>query len=96
MATRYASPIDYDRTLAANEEQIRRYFYLFKETKERYQIHDDDTYNMDEKGCAMGLIGKSKVVVSRGTKNVVLSQPGSHEWCSLIECICSNGRRLRP
>jgi hypothetical protein len=96
IASRYASPIDHNRTAAADEAQIRRHFKLFKKTKEKFNIHDDDVYNMDEKGCAMGVIGKLKVVVSRSTKNVHLTQPGDREWASLIECISSDGRKLTP
>jgi hypothetical protein len=51
---------------------------------------------MDEKGFAMGLLGKTKVVISRHEKNTSMTQCGNREWVSLIECISIDGRALTP
>ena len=51
---------------------------------------------MDEKGVMMGMIGKSKVIVSRFEKQKVQIQDESREWSTLIECISMCGRLLPP
>jgi hypothetical protein len=94
--SRFVSPLDKSRALAGDEEQIRHYFALFKKTKEEYNIHDDDVYNMDEKGVMMGVLAKLHIVVSRSQKKPFITQPGSREWVSMIECICRDGRVLSP
>jgi hypothetical protein len=51
---------------------------------------------MDEKGVMMGVLAKLRVVVSRKNKKPYMTQHGSREWVSLIECISSDGRVLSP
>jgi hypothetical protein len=51
---------------------------------------------MDEKGVAMGVIGKTRVIVSKYEKNAHMTQYGNREWVSLIECISADGRLLSP
>jgi hypothetical protein len=51
--------------MAEDVDQITRYFELINTTKTEYAIHDDDVYNMDEKGVMMGALAKMKVVCSR-------------------------------
>ena len=49
---------------------------------------------MDEKGYAMGIGGKAKVVVSRRDPYAFQTQCGSKEWVTTIECISADGRIL--
>jgi hypothetical protein len=42
---------------------------------------------MDEKGCPLGVIGLTKVIVSRGERKKYIIQYGNHEWVSLIKCV---------
>jgi hypothetical protein len=51
---------------------------------------------MDEKGVMMGILAKVRVICARKTKKPKITQQGSREWVSLIECISSNGRVLSP
>ena len=60
----YIPPLDKDCVFAEDEGQIHHYFKLFKATKMKYNIEDNDIYNMDEKGVMMGVLSKLKVVVS--------------------------------
>ncbi len=88
---RFVPPLDKDRQKASDEDQIRRYFKLYRVTKELYNIHDDDVYNIDEKGIMMGVLAKVNVVCPRRLSKVYITQAGSREWVSMIECICSTG-----
>ena len=61
---------------------------------QKYDIQPEDTYNMDEKGFALGVAGRAKVVCSRDDLQVYATQDGNREWVSLIECISADGRLL--
>jgi DDE superfamily endonuclease len=59
-----------------------------------YDIHEDDIYNMDEKGCMKGIGDNFKVFVPRSEFEAFSIQPGNREWVSIIECI--NSRCVLP
>jgi hypothetical protein len=62
--------LDKDRVISEDPDQIRRFFELFQTTKDKYDIYDDDVYNMDEKGIMMGVLAKLKVICSRKYKKI--------------------------
>jgi hypothetical protein len=63
----------------------------------KYGIVEDDIYNFDEVGYAMGLIGTTHVVTSSDRRGrPVTLQPGDREWVTSIECINSCGWVLPP
>jgi hypothetical protein len=45
-------------------EATRGWFQLVENTKAKYGIQDDDTYNFDESGFMMGMISIGAVVTS--------------------------------
>lgn len=96
LKSRIVPPLNKDRVIAEDPEQIARYFELYRTKKAEYNIHDDDVYNMDEKGVIMGILAKVRVICSRKTKKPKITQQGSREWVSLIECISSSGQVLSP
>ena len=75
-----------ERMAVHNEERLARWFGLYKETVENYKIEQQDIYNMDEKGFAMGAQGNTKVMCSKNHKSLLTSD-GNREWASLIECV---------
>ena len=68
-------------------------FELYTTTLVKYGISDEDSYNMDEKGFAMGTADSSKVII-KGTTTPFNVHPGNRDWVSLIECISSRGAVL--
>jgi hypothetical protein len=96
LKSRFVAPLDKDRIISEDPDQIRRFFELFRTTLEKYGIHNDDVYNMDEKGIMMGILAKLKVICARKLKHTRTTQQGSREWVSLLECISSDGRVLTP
>ena len=94
LRARYIPPLDKERVLAEDPSIITAYFNLFVSTMAEYKIHLDDVYNMDKKGYMMGVIRKFRAIVARSQKDAFMAQPGTREWVSLIECVCSTGRVL--
>jgi hypothetical protein len=65
LKSRFIPPLDKERASAQDRDIIADWFDLYLATKIKYGIEDEDTYNIDEKGYMMGVIGKLRVVVSR-------------------------------
>ena len=95
MKSRYSQPLDKERAAATDPAIIQRWFTLINDVIKEYQIKAGDTYNMDEKGYALGIGGKAKVVVGSHDFNAYMTQSGSREWATIIECISANGRILK-
>jgi hypothetical protein len=76
------------------------YFNLLREKIEQYHVEPRHTYNMDEKGFMLGVVGRSKKIFSRtlykeGKRRSTI-QDGSREWITLLACICTDGSYLEP
>ena len=65
LKSKYVNPIEKERILATDPAILQHYFGLYKSTKEQYDIDDENEWNMDEKGVAMGVIGKTKVIIPK-------------------------------
>jgi len=90
----------YDAQRAKNEDPkiITEWFQRVQQTREEYGILDEDTYNFDETGFAMGLInlGSSKVVTTDTVGRATVIQPGDRRWITSIECISAAGKVIPP
>jgi len=75
-------------------ETFTEYFALYDSIRQEYGITAHDTYNMDEKGFAMGIMQKSHVFVPASEKEAFMRQDGSREWVSVIETISADGESL--
>ena len=76
---------------------IRGWFRLVENTKAKYGILDNDTYNFDEAGFMMGVISTGAVVTAserRGRPKSV--QPGNREWTTAIESVNARGWAIPP
>jgi DDE superfamily endonuclease len=51
---------------------------------------------MDEKGFIVGMLQRTKVIISKYKMAKYIVELGNKEWVSLIECISMNGRLLPP
>src|SRR4051812_25355683 len=64
LRTRFTRRYDYQRAKCEDPEVIREWFTLVHNTKARYGILDDNIYNFDETGFAMGLITTGMVITT--------------------------------
>jgi hypothetical protein len=66
------------RALCQDPGKFRAWFKLVEDTRQKYGILDEDTYNFDETGFMMGVASTSKVVTSSDTiSRAVAVQPGN-------------------
>jgi hypothetical protein len=89
----------YDRQRALNEDPrvITPWFELVANTKAKYGIPDDDTYNFDETGFMMGVIrGQMVFTSSEKRSNPKRIQPGNREWVTDIQGVSAKGWALPP
>jgi hypothetical protein len=61
-----------------------------------HSILPDDTYNMDEKGFAMGQCDTCKVICRKGRKIPQLAQDGTRTWVTVVEAVSAVGKVLPP
>ena len=50
---------------------------------------------MDKKGYIIGVIAKTRVIMSCHEKRSFITQYCNREWVSLIECVSLDGQKLR-
>jgi len=96
IASRLASRIDCQRESAAQPASIKSFFDRLGEVKSRYHISADDIWNVDEKGFAIGIGKKGKVVCKRQRRNPRVRHPGNREWVTLMEGVSAGGKLLSP
>jgi hypothetical protein len=95
LKSKISSPRARDRFLAQDHGIFNHWFDLFLEQKEKYCVHDDDVYNMDEKGVMLGVAGKVAVIIPKTEKNPHTSNgSGNRDWATSTECISLTGRLL--
>ena len=85
---------------ADSHHKYELYFdYLYSKIKE-YDIQPSNSYNMDEKGFMIGVIGHSKRLFSRRQwekKEVTAAlQDGNRDWITILAAVCGDGTTLPP
>ena len=92
--------MDKVRHAADNSDKYKAYFSLLHSKIEEYNVRAADTYNMDEKGFAIGLVARSKRIFSKRLykkqKNRQLLQDSNREWVTLLASVCADGSALPP
>jgi hypothetical protein len=90
--SRYSRRYNYERAKCEDPKVIQEWFHQLSEIISQHGILEEDIFNFDETGFAMGLIATTKVVTrSNMPGKPHLLQPGNREWVTTIECINANG-----
>lgn len=97
LCTRYNRRIAYQRAKQEDPKVINQWFATVREAIQEHGIHEDDIWNFDETGFAMGLCTTSKVItaVERCERPRRVIQ-GNREWVTIIECVSSKGISIPP
>ena len=95
---KFSRKYDYKRAKCEDPKIIQEWFSLVRNVVAKYGILEQDIYNFDEAGFAMGVIATAKVVTSSESKNsrTKTIQPGNREWVSIIQGVNSYGWALPP
>jgi hypothetical protein len=100
LRTRLSRKLDSQRARCEDPELFKAWFQRVQQAIELYGILDEDIYNVDETGFAMGLTagtGASKSVTTGAIAGrIVTIQPGNREWVTTIECINAKGWTVPP
>jgi hypothetical protein len=100
LITAWATPMESTRHIADNYERYRLYFDLLTKKVTEFDVLPENTYNMDEKGFMIGVIGKTKRVFNKVLyKQRRYKQPShdaNREWVTVIGTICADGTYLPP
>lgn len=90
--SRFSRGYDYQRAAYENPEIIQKWFNLVRNIISKYGITNNDIFNFDETGFAMGLTATAKVITRSefiGRRSVL--QSGNREWVTTIEVISAAG-----
>jgi hypothetical protein len=69
-------PMNKQRVLSEDPDVFIHFFRLFEQTRAKYGISDEDTYNMDESGCAISVKQASKIIIFADKKETFAKQDG--------------------
>lgn len=96
----WTTPMDRNRHHADSVDSYRLYFELLHSKMAEYNVEPQDTYNMDEKGFAIGVSGRSKRIFDKAlyqSKQFRKSlHDGNREWVSILATVCADGSVLPP
>jgi hypothetical protein len=97
LRTRYNRRISYQRAKQEDPNIIKQWLATVHEAIQEYSIHEDDIWNFDKTGFAMGLCLTSKVIttVERSERPRRVIQ-GNREWVTIIKCVSSKGIYIPP
>ena len=97
LKTQYSQRYNYERAKCEDPKAIQGWFDCIQRTIQEHGILEDDIYNFDETGFAMGLIATAKVVTrAEYYGRRPLLQPGNREWVTSIEAINATGFAIPP
>ena len=75
----FTTPQDRNRQLSKDYDIIAHWFDLYQETVKEHNIQPEDTYNIDEKGAAIGVIEKQRYIVSKNERRPKSTQDKNRE-----------------
>ena len=64
--------------------------------QEKYDILDENVYNMDEKGIQLRMGKRVHALVNCDQKTVHQVKDGNHELVTIIECVCADWTAICP
>jgi hypothetical protein len=94
---KFSQKYNYKRAKCEDPKIIEGWFSLVRNTVAKYGILEQDIYNFNEVGFAMGVIATAKVVTSLEAKSRPKTiQLGNREWVLIIQGVNSYRWALLP
>jgi 4-hydroxybenzoate polyprenyltransferase len=106
LTTAAGAPLESKRVNGATPDILKTYFDRLRALIDRKRIKEENIWNVDESGFAMGDTRSKTVLVPtarvqktnkrRKTRTVAVSSPQNRAWVSMVECISAGGRMTSP
>jgi hypothetical protein len=100
LTTKWSTAMDSNRHAADSYDKYKLYFELLHGKMSEYHVLPHNTYNMDEKGFMIGVVGRTKRVFSKqlweSKRMTSALQDGSRDWVTVVATICADGTTLPP
>ena len=77
--------MDRQRAFANHPGPIKDYFKKLQAVIAKYQIRNENMWNMDEKGFILGKANRAKVMAHVGRQPPRTTHDGTHELITIIE-----------
>ena len=88
--------LDKERALATDLDSFKKHLDRFYHIRCRFHVRDEDTWNTDEKGFAIGLGGAGTLIGRASRRNPSLIQDGGRDWITVVEAISGGAKVLPP
>jgi len=88
--------IEASRIENTTPEQLQGFFDHYDQTRMRYTIRLEDTWNMDEVGIALGICSNTRVLSGTKKGRTYVKRPKEREWVTILEAISATGQKIRP
>ena len=95
VSARYSTPMDHQRAFANHPGPIKDYFKKLKAVISKYQIQEENMWNMDEKGFILGTASGAKVIARAGRWPPRTTHDGMRELITVI-VTCGAKRVMLP
>jgi hypothetical protein len=100
LTTKWSTAMDSNRHAADSYNKYKLYFELLHGKMSEYYVLPHNTYNMDEKGFMIGVVGRTKQVFSKqlweSKRMTSALQDKSRDWVTVVAMICADGTTLPP
>lgn len=87
--------IDALRVQNTNPDDLRAWFALFRRVLTENKVAQEDVWNMDETGIALGVCTHQRVVGSSSSSRTYKKTPENREWVSIVETVSAAGQSTR-
>jgi len=88
--------IDAVRVKDTSPERLTQWFEDLRQVIEEYDIKQENMYNMDESGFAIGEKEATRCIINAQIRQQYQAKPGRQEWVTAVECICADGTVIPP
>jgi hypothetical protein len=96
LKAKWTTGLEKCRAQALNPTAVAGFYDTLEEVLEKYEITEENIYNMDEKGIQLGIGKKVLAMVDRDQKTVQHVEDGNRELVTVIECVCADGTAIPP
>jgi hypothetical protein len=96
LKVKWSTGLEQCRAQSLNSTAVSGFYDNLEDLVEKYNIPEENIYNMDEKGIQLGMGKRVLAFVDRDQKTVHQVEDGNRELVTVIECVCADGTAIPP